>query len=594
MTAADIKHPIPNDPVTIMRLLAAATPHNPAPGFLKSAAAGLFRWDLMLPFPEQDPADAALGDAMVKEQAAFLQAHFDPTRIDARGKLPPDYVELYRRAGWQKLMLDKQYGGDGLSPLNMARMVEVTASWCTAVAMSVSVNNYLGSPSYLDYMPDAGERQKVARMVADGAISGLSAVEYQGASNPIFQTTAIPSKDGRHYVINGRKCYIGNGPLADLLVVPCTTFAQGTTGEIGITVFIIDTRQRGFRVASPQTYMGLKGLANAVLEFKNYKVPVGRMVGTPGQGLTVIMEIQQPNRMFINAITLAASKLSLTWARGFSDRSYMEQPLSSYQATQATIADAAAKVFAQESVLRWLTLSQVAGNLDLWTEWTAMKPWCSDTAWSVIDATMSLIAGRGYETATSLARRGLPPYPVERFYRDMRVMRIFGTTNALMELNVGNSSLVAAAGGDPVPPQQPVPPTTNLSPANRAHLVAAAALTTQIAQSTRALITRSGGIQGALAQQPALIAIGRALILLWTQTVTLARVETEAVASNPQAPQLQELADIFCRDAAARAADALVGAAAWQADASASVSAQVMAGSLDWLLGDVITRVPPA
>jgi alkylation response protein AidB-like acyl-CoA dehydrogenase len=594
MTVAEIKHPIPNDPVTIMRLLAEATPHNPAPGFLKSAAAGLFRWDLMLPFPEQDPADAALGDAMVKEQAAFMQAHFDPTLIDKRGKLPPDYVELYRRAGWQKLMLAKQYGGDGLSPLNMARMVEVTASWCTAVAMSISVNNYLGAPSYLDYMQDADERAKVARMVEEGAISGLSAVEYQGASNPIFQTTAVPTKDGRHYIITGRKCYIGNGPLANLLVVPCTTFSQGTTGEIGITLFIIDTRKRGFRVASPQTYMGLKGLANSVLEFKNYKVPVSRMVGAPGLGLNVIMEIQQPNRMFINAITLAASKLSLTWARGFSDRPYMEQPLSSYQATQATIADAAAKVFAQESVLRWLTLSQVAGNLDLWTEWTAMKPWCSDTAWSVIDSTMSLIAGRGYETATSLADRGVEPYPVERFYRDLRVMRIFGTTNALMELNVGNSALIAAAGGAPVPPQLPVPPTVNLSPANRAHLEAAAALTTRIAQSVRDLITRSGGVQGALVQQPALIAIGQALILLWTQTVTLARVESEAVATNPQASQLQELADIFCRGAAAGADEALTISAAWQADASASVTKEVMAGNLDWLLTDVITQVPPA
>jgi alkylation response protein AidB-like acyl-CoA dehydrogenase len=582
---------IPNDPATIMRLLGEATPRNPAPGFLKSAVTGAFRWDLVQPFPVQDRDDEIAGDLLIQRQADFLLTHINPTEIDAG--LPPDFVKLFRQAGWQKLLLPKELGGDGVSPLNMARLAELTGSWCPLVAMCISVSNYLGVPSYLPHMRDPAARLELAGRVVAGAISGLAAVEPQGASNPIFQTTAIPSADGSHFVINGTKCYIRNGALADLLVVPCTTFSQGTHGDVGISVFILDTNQPGFRIASTQSYMGFNGCDDATLEFTDCIVPASHLVGELGKGLNVVMALQQPNRMFINAVSLAVSKLCLTWLRGFSDRLYMEQPLSGYQATQATIADAAAKVFAQEAVMRWTTLTQMAGDRDLWNEWTAMKPWSSDSMWSVIDGTMSLLAGRGYETAVSLARRGMEPYPVERFYRDARVLRIFGTTNSLMEVNLGFSAVMAAATG-PSPASTLVPPTRVLSPANRAHLEAASVLTTQISVAAHALIERSGGVVQAMAQQPALTEIGRALSLLWAQAVTLARVESEAGGADDQGAQMQMLADIFCRDAAFRATSALAKAADWQSEPAASVSAQVMAGTMEWLVDGIIAKVPPA
>lgn len=584
---------IPNDPATIMRLLAEATPQNPAPGFMKSALTGVFRWDLVQPFPIQDAEDRLAGDLLLQRQTEFLLAYIDPTRVDATGHLPPDFVALVRDAGLQKLMLPVALGGDGVSPLNMARFTELTASWCPAVAMSLSVNNYLGAPAYASWMSDPSAMQEVADLVKAGAISALAAVELQGASNPIFQTTALPSADGTQFVINGAKCYIGNGPIADLLVLPCTTFSEGTHGAIGISVFIVDTRHPGFRVASQQSYMGLRGLASATLEFTDFVVPASRMVGEFGKGLDVVMAIQQPNRMFINALALAASKLCLTWLRDFSNRLYMEQPLSTYAATQSTLAEVAASIFAQESVMRWTTLTQAEGQRDLWSEWSAMKPWGSDAVWGVIDSTMSLIAGRGYETAVSLARRGVVPYPVERFYRDMRVLRIFGTTNELLTMNLGLSAVMAIAkGGTPV--QAPVPPTQSLSPVNRAHLEAAAVLTTRISQAAQALIERSGGLMAAAAQQPALVEIGRALCLLWAQAVTLSRVESEASVAGDEGAQMQALADLYCRDAASRASSALETASQYQPEPAASVSTQVMAGSLQWLTADVITEIPPA
>jgi hypothetical protein len=193
----------------------------------------------------------------------------------------------------------------------------------------------------------------------------------------------------------------------------------------------------------------------------------------------------------------------------------------------------------------------------------------------------------------SLARRGVVPYPVERFYRDMRVLRIFGTTNELLTMNLGLSAVMATAkGGTPV--QEPVPPTQFLSPVNRAHLEAAAALTTRISQAGQALIERSGGLVAASAQQPALVEIGRALCLLWAQAVTLSRVESEASVAGDEGAQMQALADLFCRDAARRASSALDTASQYQPEPAASVSTQAMAGALQWLTADVITEIPPA
>jgi alkylation response protein AidB-like acyl-CoA dehydrogenase len=594
MTAPPPPNFIPNDPVTVMRLLNAATIKNPEPGFMKSAAKGDFEWNLLYPFPRQDPADKVEGELLLQRQAAFLLAHIHPTRIDVESRLPPDYVELVRAAGLQKLMLPKYLGGDGVSPLNMARFIQLTASWSVAVAMSLSVNNYLGAPSYAKYIADTASQQKIADEVVKGAISGIAAVETQGASNPIFQTTAVPNADGSAYIINGTKVYIGNGPLADLLVLPCTTFSHGTYGETGISVFILDTRQPGFSVASPQTYMGLHGLANAVLEFKNCVVPATQRVGDLGTGLNVIMANQQPNRMFITAIALATSQLCLTWLRAYCNRMYMQQPLSTYQAPQATMAAAAAKVFAQDSVMAWTTLTQMTDNRDIWNELTAIKAWSTECMWSVIDSTLSLIAGPGYETATSKANRGVDPIPIERFYRDVRVTRIFGTTNELMLLNLGVSALPAdSTGATPAP--APVPPTKVLSPANRTHLENASALAAQIATTAQALVTRCGGSQlMAMIQQPVVIEIGRALSLVWAMGVTLSRVESEAgIPTNPGS-QMQDLADVFCTEAERGVAASLALADAWQPELSASVSAALMRGTLQWLTEGIIPEVPKA
>src|SRR5687768_16538560 len=149
--------------------------------------------------------------------------------------------------------------------------------------------------------------------------------------------------------------------------------------------------------------MGLKGLANGVLRFDGGEVPAEWMVGGPGEGLRIIMDVVPRGKMFTPAMSLAVCKLCLRWATQFSHSLYTGMPLHCYELTRALLAELAATTFAIESMLWWTTAALDRGDLDLEVELSILKAAPSEMAWRAVDATMQLLAGQGYETALSKA-----------------------------------------------------------------------------------------------------------------------------------------------------------------------------------------------
>jgi alkylation response protein AidB-like acyl-CoA dehydrogenase len=205
-------------------------------GFLAGLCAGRFHWDLVHPFPRQDADDRATGDAVVAEMHQFLATHVDP-----------DELEL---------------GGLGLSFPNAFRVIEAAMSRAVPVGWCLAIQNGLGAGAYLPLLPAGPLREEIARRVAEGAVFADADTEPSGASNELRSTTATITADGAAYVIEGEKICIGNGPVADFLVVSATVDDAG--GE-RVECFFLDTSSPGFSVASAQEFMGLKGASIGAL-----------------------------------------------------------------------------------------------------------------------------------------------------------------------------------------------------------------------------------------------------------------------------------------------------------------------------------------
>lgn len=591
---------------TTMRLLGTAIVPDTRPSFAKELFQGRFNWDMIHPFPEQPADDKAIGDRFLEKTRRFLTENFDPNRIDAESQLPSNYAQLIREHGYLKMRLPKAYGGFELSNANMARVIELVASWCNPVAMSFSVHNYIGAPAFIPYMEDAAARDKMMKMVADGAISSLAATEDHGASNIIYCTTAVPTDDGSHYVINGEKVYIGNGPVADLLVVPLTTYNE--TKDIEVSIFMVPTDTPGFEVVSAERYMGMHGLFNGVLRLTDVKVPREYLVGKLGEGLKITLEVVTPGKMFIPAQNLAASKLSLGWSKLFSQRPYLDMPLSVFELPQAHLGYVAADIFAQESLLRWVTNELDRQALNLSTELNIAKFFPTTSAWKVIDDTVQYMAGRGYENAQSLADRHADPIPAERYFRDLRVHRIFGTTNDLVRLNIAQAviggfapffvsdqatgpALVAALEALNAPAPQTYD-TRHLSEANVQHLVYIGETARRLAMTAFHMLVKYGGPTKIVARQVLMTAFANIGAELTSMALTLSRAES-LLGQNGHGDSLQTLVNLYCTQSAARIEAEFTRLTQDHSPLFGPVSQQVMQGNFDWLMEGIITELPP-
>ncbi|MFL5264237.1 MAG: acyl-CoA dehydrogenase family protein, partial [Anaeromyxobacteraceae bacterium] len=251
-----------------------------------------------------------------------------------------------------------------------------------------------------------------------------------GSDPARLTTTAEPTEDGKYFILNGSKLWCTNGTIAELLVV----MAKNPKTD-AISAFVVETSWPGVEVTHRCRFMGLRALANATLQFTNVRVPRENLIGKEGRGLKIALTTLNTGRLSLPAAVLGGAKVALELCRKWCKaRVQWGQEIGRHEAITHKLADMGSTVFAMEAISDLAQALADKKGYDIRLEAAAAKEWNTVRTWHLVDETMQIRGGRGYEREQSLAARGEAPVGVERWMRDTRINMIFEGSSEVMHL----------------------------------------------------------------------------------------------------------------------------------------------------------------
>jgi alkylation response protein AidB-like acyl-CoA dehydrogenase len=536
-----------------------SSPSEPTPSFLTALFDGRFAWDAISPFPQQGPADAAVGNAFEAEVLGWARTHLDPEQVELTGRLPETFVSDLRAQGLMMLQLPREHGGRGLSYFNVFRGVEAVMRWCLPAGLSIGLHHGLGAGAVLPAIPPGPLHEFIRKHLAAGHLSGWADTEPTGGTNRVAGTTATPTADGTAYLLCGEKAFIGNGPLAGLLLVSASV--PGPEGPSS-HVFVVDTASPGFRVRCVQELMGLRGFPIGVLAFENVRVPREQMLFPSGSANwrtpTALEPISWLGKILNPvAASLAIAKNCLAWTQEFVvSRRINGQSIVEHPYVRRLVAEMAAEVFTLDSVIHYSLLGVDAANLaDRHVEMAAAKNITSTACARIVDRTVAVFGAEGFESAATKSKRGALPIPVERAYRDARGLRISGGVDFYIDYKIAQCHLwpryhPTCANAAALRAACPEPPAdSSLSARNQAHLAYVARSVHRFGGRCLDSVEGQSGSPGPDDRQQILVALNQIASELFAMSLTLARARTLSERGDANA---NALADLSCTAARQR------------------------------------------
>ena len=376
--------------------------------------------------------DAEVLQSLLDSVARFVRERLVPAEalVADTDALPPELVAQMREMGLFGLTIPEQYGGFGFTAEEEVLTVFELCKTSPAFRSILGTNLGIGSQGIVIDGTEQQKQRYLPQMASGEMIASFALTEPEAGSDAAsLRTTA--TRDGDHFLIDGAKRFITNAPQAGIFTVMARTGAP-EQGSAGISAFIVEAGTPGITLGKPDRKMGLKGSHTCDVIFDRCRVPAENIIGgKEGQGFRTAMKTLDKGRIHIAAVSVGVAERMLADALRYAmERRQFGRAIGEFQLVQAMLADSKTELYAARCMVIDAARRRDDGESHS-TEAACAKLFASEMCGRVADRAMQIFGGAGY-----MAESG-----IERFYRDVRLLRIYEGTSQIQQLVIAKNMM---------------------------------------------------------------------------------------------------------------------------------------------------------
>lgn len=382
-------------------------------GFARALFFGHFQAEAVFPYPRLDPEEAQVLASLLDGVRRFAEEEIDPFAIDREADIPRKVIRGLGQLGILGMTVPRAYGGLGLSQKAYSRVMEIIGARDASVAVFINAHHSIGLRGIVLAGSEAQKQHWLPRLCRGEALAAFALTEPEAGSDAAnVQTSATPTEDGQHYVVNGEKRYITNGAIADVLTVMARTPVPGKE-TTQVTAFLVTPDMPGFEVVEARMpKCGIRGTATARLRFRNMRVPAANLLGELGKGLKLALSVIDYGRTTFGASCTGAAKVCVRAATQHArTRKQFGQTLGEFEMVKEKLAWMAAHSLAMEAMTFHCAHLIDTGAPDYMVETAMLKVFASEALWRIVNDTIQIFGGQAYFSNE----------PYERMMRDARI-----------------------------------------------------------------------------------------------------------------------------------------------------------------------------
>ena len=367
--------------------------------------------------------------------ARFVRTKLVPAEptVAETDEIPATLINDMRELGLFGLAIPEEFGGLGLT-MEEEVLVAFELAWTSPAFRSlIGTNNGIGSQGIIIDGTAAQKEKYLPRLASGELIASFALTEPDSGSDAAsLRTSAV--RDGEFYLLNGTKRYITNAPEAGVFTVMARTNPE-IKGAAGISAFLVEAGTPGLTLGKRDIKMGQKGAHTCDVIFENCRVPADNLIGgKEGVGFKTAMKVLDKGRLHIAAVCVGVAERMLSDALAYAmERKQFGKPIADFQLIQAMLADSKAEIYAARSMVMDAARRRDDGE-DISTEASCCKLFASEMCGRVADRAVQIHGGAGY----------ISEYAAERFYRDVRLFRIYEGTSQIQQLLIARNMIKAA------------------------------------------------------------------------------------------------------------------------------------------------------